>query len=140
MKHSGKAYLKVVGVNRLPTPFEITGDPAWGVGGQLYKLYDLELDTDGGDLLSDDSTEGVDLNTLDDSEGVENKQKYNAPEGCVKVFNTKSNQEVKDLVQESTRNQSLEDFDPNDAETLKLFEEINDGLIPYVPQDNSLPN
>jgi len=31
MKHSGKAYLKVVGVNRLPTVYELTGDPEWVV-------------------------------------------------------------------------------------------------------------
>ncbi len=28
----------------LPTAFELTKDPAWNEGGELYKLYDLELD------------------------------------------------------------------------------------------------
>jgi hypothetical protein len=28
----------------LPTPFELTGDPRWDEGGDLLKLYDLELD------------------------------------------------------------------------------------------------
>jgi DNA primase len=49
-KHSGKAYLKVNvdfqvdDVTGLPTPFELTGDPLWDEGGQLYHLYDLALD------------------------------------------------------------------------------------------------
>ena len=43
MKRSGKAYLKVVGVNRLPTPFELTGDQRWDVGGEFYQTYDLGL-------------------------------------------------------------------------------------------------
>jgi hypothetical protein len=62
MKHSGKAYLKVVGVNRLPTAFELTGDEKWDLGGEFYQKYDLELD----------SGDDVDLNTPDDSETVEN--------------------------------------------------------------------
>ena len=49
-KHSGNAYLKlndsynVDDVTGLPTPFELTKDPAWDVGGKLYHLYDLGLD------------------------------------------------------------------------------------------------
>jgi hypothetical protein len=49
-KHSGKAYLKINDayqaddVTGLPTPFELTGDPRWGEGGDLYLLYDLALD------------------------------------------------------------------------------------------------
>ena len=49
-KHSGKAYLKINDafnaddVTGLPTPFELTGDPRWGEGGEFYRLYDLALD------------------------------------------------------------------------------------------------
>jgi hypothetical protein len=49
-KHSGKAYLKINDsfhindVTGLPTPFELTGDPRWDEGGELYRLYDLGLD------------------------------------------------------------------------------------------------
>jgi hypothetical protein len=96
----------------------------------------LELDIDD-DLLSDDSGN---LNTLDDSEDVENIQEKDVHRGCVKVFKTKSNQEIKEMVRESTQNQALEDFDPNDEGTMKFFKEINAGLIPYAPQDNSLAN
>ncbi len=49
-KRSGKAYLKINDeysadvVTGLPTPFELTKDPRWDEGGQLYELYDLKLD------------------------------------------------------------------------------------------------
>jgi len=49
-KHSGRAYLKINDafsaddVTGLPTPFELTGDPRWNEGGELYRLYDLTLD------------------------------------------------------------------------------------------------
>ena len=49
-KHSGRAYLKINDafnaddVTGLPTPFELTGDPRWNEGGELYRLYDLRLD------------------------------------------------------------------------------------------------
>ena len=49
-KHSGRAYLKindsynVDDVTGLPTPFELTGDPRWNEGGELYRQYDLALD------------------------------------------------------------------------------------------------
>ena len=49
-KHSGKAYLKINDsfhindVTGLPTPFELTGDPRWDEGGELYRLHDLGLD------------------------------------------------------------------------------------------------
>jgi DNA primase len=49
-KHSGKAYLKindsfhVNDVTGLPTPFELTGNPHWDEGGELYRLYDLGFD------------------------------------------------------------------------------------------------
>jgi hypothetical protein len=31
-------------VKGLPTPFDLTGDPRWNEGGDLLKLYDLELE------------------------------------------------------------------------------------------------
>lgn len=49
-KHSGKAFLKINDafnaddITGLPTPFELTGDPRWNEGGELYRLYDLALD------------------------------------------------------------------------------------------------
>ena len=50
IKHTGKAYLKVaddygpVSVTGLPTPYELTGNPDWGIDGKLLRFYDLELD------------------------------------------------------------------------------------------------
>ena len=35
-KRSGKAYIKVGQFNRLPTPFELTGNPDWDIEGELY--------------------------------------------------------------------------------------------------------
>ena len=43
-KHSGAACLKVTAQRTLPTPFEVSGDPSWAEGGDLFKLYDLHLD------------------------------------------------------------------------------------------------
>lgn len=40
----GKAYLKVEQGPALPTPYELTLDPRWDVGGEFYKFYDLELE------------------------------------------------------------------------------------------------
>ncbi|EFI35560.1 hypothetical protein Dthio_PD2986 [Desulfonatronospira thiodismutans ASO3-1] len=40
----GKAYLKVEQGPALPTPYELTLDSRWDVGGEFYKFYDLELE------------------------------------------------------------------------------------------------
>ena len=136
MKHAGKAYLRTVGINKLPTPFELTGDEKWDVGGELYGLYDLELDS-GEDVLSDDSGGDVDLNTDDDSETVENSEDEDGVDGGVKVLRTKSNDEIKEMIRESSRKQR-ENFDPDDPETLKLSEELSEILKPDVPQEISV--
>ena len=93
MKHSGKAYLKTVGINKLPTPFELTGDDRWDVGGQLYEMYDLELDS-GDDLLSAESGEDDDLNTYDDSEKLDDSEYEDDIDDGVKVLNHKTEDEV----------------------------------------------
>lgn len=49
-KHSGLAYIRindsynVDDVTGLPTPFELTGDPRWNEGGDMYRQYGLALD------------------------------------------------------------------------------------------------
>ena len=49
-KHQGTAYLKVKDtyqsetVKGLPTPFDLTQDSRWSEGGDLLKLYDLDLE------------------------------------------------------------------------------------------------
>ena len=48
-KRSGKAFLCVAGGKSLPSPFQLTGDPRWDKGGDLYAAYDLQLDDGSGD-------------------------------------------------------------------------------------------
>ena len=49
-KRTGRANIRVVGGGKsLPSPFELTGDPAWDKGGELYEAYDLQLDDSGDD-------------------------------------------------------------------------------------------
>ena len=43
-KSAGKAYLKFLHSPGLPSPYQLTGDPEWKVGGRLYDQYDLHLD------------------------------------------------------------------------------------------------
>jgi hypothetical protein len=49
-KHQGTAYLKATEtyqnetVKGLPTPFDLTGDPRWNEGGDLFQLFDLQLE------------------------------------------------------------------------------------------------
>jgi DNA primase len=43
-KRKGKALLKIAHMPGLPTPYEITGDPDWDAGGDLYKRYELGLE------------------------------------------------------------------------------------------------
>ena len=59
-KRSGRAYLTVSGGKRLPTVFELTGDPRWDKDGDLYAAYDLHLDGDAGDqaFYQDEETVG----------------------------------------------------------------------------------
>ena len=135
MKHSGKAYLKVVGVNRLPTPFELTGDPNWVVGGELYQFYNLELDS-GDDVLSVDVGEDADLNTVDDGEEVYNSEDEVDGDGCVKVLDEKAYNEAIKKEKELRLKQVQEDGELDNSESLELFEEFNDILKPYVPREN----
>ncbi len=49
-KHQGTAYLKATEtyqnetVRGLPTPYDLTGDSRWDEGGDLFQLFDLELE------------------------------------------------------------------------------------------------
>ena len=134
MKHSGKAYLKVVGVNRLPTVYELTEDPGWVVGGELYQFYNLELDS-GDELLSAGVGDDADLNTLDDSEIVNNSGDGDGVDEGIKVFNHRTNEEVKEIVRESIQKQR-EEYVADDPEIVKLTDELGDILEPYVSEDD----
>ena len=43
-KNKGTAFLRCVNPSALPSPYDLTGDPAWREGGALYELYDLDLE------------------------------------------------------------------------------------------------
>lgn len=58
-KRTGKVYLKVSDANKLPTPYQLTGDPRWDVGGEFYQMYDLGLESAPASDLGDEITEQV---------------------------------------------------------------------------------
>ncbi|MGA8017402.1 MAG: hypothetical protein WCA42_00910 [Desulfobacterales bacterium] len=72
-KRSGRAHLTVSGGKRLPTVFELTGDPGWDRGGELYAAYDLQLDIDAGDQAyhQDEETVSGQDRIIDDEHTVE---------------------------------------------------------------------
>jgi len=43
-KSRGEAFLRCVTPSALPSPYDLTKDPAWREGGDLFKLYDLDLE------------------------------------------------------------------------------------------------
>ena len=117
-KRSGRAYLTVVGGRFLPTVFELTGDPGWDKGGDLYAAYDLHLDGDAGDqaLYQDEETVGgQDIIFDDDSVTSENKP-------AVKVLSEKSHSEVLKMVDDFRKNQPA--IDPNSAVSINLSNEF----------------
>ncbi len=81
-KRSGKAYIKVGQFNRLPTPFELTGNPDWDIEGELYRQYDLGIESIDTDVLGLDEGEesSFSLNTSADSYDVENKEEWDPNE------------------------------------------------------------
>ena len=76
-KRSGQAFVKVSKTNRLPTPFELTGDPKWQADRELYKRYDLELESDDPEVLDleEDEQRHYSLNASDETDDIENKKK-----------------------------------------------------------------
>lgn len=132
MKHSGKAFLKVVGLNRLPTPFELTGDDRWDVSGELYEMYDLKLES-AEDVIGVNPCDQDDLNSDSDSEPVDNGGDDDDGGSGVKELKVRTQEEVKELVRESIRKQR-EEYVPDDAETKKLDEEFKAILKPYDPE------
>lgn len=136
LKHSGKAYLKVVGVNRLPTPFELSGDVRWDVGGDLYQMYDLGLEEDFRIReLRDISEDGINLNTSCDMEMLDNSEDEGDFDGGVKVFGSKSQKSEKNIFEKTERDP---DFDEIEAD--KLYAEFNGMILPVGKKfENSLP-
>jgi hypothetical protein len=91
-KRSGAAYIKINDafnfddVTGLPTPFELTGNPRWSEGGDLYHLYDLALDRD-----SPASRHVTELPALEDQMEDEEDRIEDEPVGDVKKRVTEFN-------------------------------------------------
>ncbi len=138
-RRSGKGYVKIsdsytpADTIGLPTPFDLTGDPDWDVGGELYQMYDLELECgdagDNGDMEGDKDSGGS-LNTSDDSYNVDNIKDNGDSGKGFKVLSKRSHKEIKKMIRESAKKKKQEQkpYDPNDAETQKLYEEFGDIL------------
>ena len=58
-KRSGTAFIKVADHNRLPTPFELTGNPDWDNEGELYQQYDIGIESTDTDVLGLDEGEQI---------------------------------------------------------------------------------
>jgi hypothetical protein len=129
-KQSGKAYIKVGQFNRLPTPFELTGNQDWDIDGKLYLQYDFGFEsTDTGvSNLDEGEQSSLSLNTSDDSYAVENKQKTEDSTESVKVLSVISHKDVMKKIAEMKENQ--EEFDPNDPEFIKFQNELAEILTP----------
>jgi hypothetical protein len=117
-KRSGRAYLIVSGGKRLPTVFELTGDPGWDRGGDLYAAYDLHLDNDAGEqaFYHDEETVGVQDMIFD----AENSASNEKP--AVKVLSEKSHSEVLKVVDDFRKNQPANGY--NDVVSINLSEEF----------------
>ena len=128
-KHSGKAYLKVGQFKRLPTPFELTENPDWDIGGELYLRYDLgfesSTDTEVSDL-NESEKKSFSFETLAESYDVENKEEAEKQTEGDKVLRSIPHKEVIKMVEELKENQ--EERDPNDPKTVNLFNEFSSML------------
>lgn len=153
-KHSGNGFIRVTHPTGLPTPYQLTKDPKWDEGGELYVSYHLDLEDGdiGSDVLSDDNGMSNDLvervedvygnregpveslnpslNTMDESYGIDNKQLSDDAEEGVKVIRSIPHKEVMKMMRESSKNQK--EYDPNDPEAVKLYKEIG-GLLRKTP-------
>ena len=146
-KHSGNGFIRVTHPTGLPSPYQLTKDPKWDEGGELYEKYRLDLeggDTDSDvssddDGMSNDLVEEIEdiygnreepvkesnpsLNTSDESYGIDNKQLSNDAEGGVKVIRPIPHKKVMKMMRESSKNQKK--CDPDDPEVIKLCEEFS---------------
>ena len=88
-KHCGKAFIRIAQPSGLPTPFDLTGDPRWDVGGELFERYDLGIEgEDGGDSGDGELTRS--LNTSDDGYPIDNIKESSDEQGGVKVLSENS--------------------------------------------------
>jgi hypothetical protein len=124
-KRSGKAYIKVGQFNRLPTPFELTGNSEWDIDGELYRQYDLGFEsTDTGVMdLDEGERSNFPFNSSADSNNVENKEETEDSTEGVNALRSIPHEDVMKMVAELKENQ--EECDPNDPGMLILRDEFN---------------
>ena len=103
-KRSGRAYICVAGGKSLPSPFQLTGDPRWDTGGDLYAAYDLEL----GDGGIGDQAMAVTENII--SESVQRCDSDDNQAG-VKVLSEKTNNDIKKMMESFQENQVSDEHD-----------------------------
>ena len=123
-KRSGRAYLTASGGKRLPTVYELTGDPGWDRGGDLYAAYDLHLDGDAGEhefYQGEETVSGQDI--IFDGENTTSIDKP-----AVKVLSEKSRAEVLKMVEDFRKNQPA--IDPNSIVSINLSNEFAEILSP----------
>jgi hypothetical protein len=97
-KHRGMAYLRTSenyacgNITGLPTPFELTGDPRWDEGGDLLKLYDLELErrTAVQSVLGCSGVFNTTPNTFEKKEFIENIEESGVEDDRVRVLGQNS--------------------------------------------------
>ena len=123
-KRSGRAYLMVSGGKRLPTVFELTGDPRWNKDGDLYAACDLHLDGIEGDQVyhQDKDTVG-EQDIIFDAEDQTSDEKP-----AVKVLSEKSQSEVLKMVDDFRISEQAKGS--NDAASINLTEEFSEILSP----------
>ena len=112
-KRSGKAFLYVAGGKSLPTPFQLTRDPEWDRGGDLYMAYDLHLDDIVGDFIDTDMGE----------EDCHEQEDADPKDAGVKVLSDKSNDDIKKMVKTFRENQK--ECDPDDPVVMQLVDEFS---------------
>jgi len=129
-KRSGKAFIKVANFNRLPTPFELTGNPDWDIDGELYRQYDLGFESTDTDVLDLDECEqsSFSLNTSADSNDVENKEETEDSTEGVKALRSIPHKDVMKMVAELKENQK--ECDPKDPEFIKFQNDLARILTP----------
>ncbi|MGV7222839.1 MAG: winged helix-turn-helix domain-containing protein [Nitrospinales bacterium] len=102
-KRSGKAFLCVSGGNSLPSPFQLTSDPRWDTGGDLYAAYDLPFD----DGSNDDDRAGISNDSAVTTENVsiDDGNKHEEGTTAVKVLSEKTNDDIKKMMETFRENQ-----------------------------------
>jgi hypothetical protein len=123
-KRGEKAYLCVAGGKSLPSPFQLTGNPRWDKGGDLYEAFDLGLNDPGAlEGCSYKETENIISDGDVDADFVPDK---GIDKTADKVLSTKSNDEIKKILESFREIQS-----GGGNENLKadeLFQEFNEIL------------